>query len=38
VLDRSLSLVREGLAGRPGDDRPPMRWVGPATAWGRLQT
>ncbi len=36
VVERALPVTRAGLAGAPLDDRPPMRWVGPATLWGRV--
>jgi len=36
VVDRALPSTLAGLAGRPVDDRPPMRWVAPLTGWGRL--
>ena len=36
VLERSVELCRRALAGSPDDDRPPMGWVGPLTAWGRV--
>ena len=37
VIGRSIDIVRRGLAGAPEDDRPPMRWVGPLTGWGRIR-
>ncbi len=36
VLERTAPVTRAALAGAPLDDRPPMRWVGPATLWGRV--
>lgn len=36
AVDRCLPAARAALAGAPLPDAPPMRWVGPATAWGRI--